>query len=180
MATKITADRFNNLKARVRAECLRRAYAGTASGSKSVSSYGGTSYDYSTTPAKGGKILAEHRNKLSGPLNAINSNTITSATGGTYITDAELTTMEAFVTTLEKQSITNYSSTNCSGGCTGLCYGCTGTCYNACSGCTDTCRDDCSGYCDAACESDCVQGCSGSCSGDCADGCSSTCSSTGR
>lgn len=50
MATKITAARLNELKARVKAECLRRSYVGSASGSASVSDYGGTSYDYSVTP----------------------------------------------------------------------------------------------------------------------------------
>lgn len=44
----ITAERFNNLKARVKAECQRRSKAGEASGSVSVSSYAGTEYDYSS------------------------------------------------------------------------------------------------------------------------------------
>ena len=44
----ITAERFNNLKARVKAECQRRSKAGEASGSVSVSSYAGTENDYSS------------------------------------------------------------------------------------------------------------------------------------
>jgi hypothetical protein len=46
----IEPTRYNNLKARIKAECQRRAYTG------SVATYGGASYDYTTKPAKGGKI----------------------------------------------------------------------------------------------------------------------------
>ena len=58
---KVSADRFNELKARVKAECQRRAYSG------SVSSYGGTAYDYSVVPAAGVIVKEEHREKNSNP-----------------------------------------------------------------------------------------------------------------
>ena len=61
----ISADRFIALKAEVKAECQRRSYTG------SVSSYGGTEYDYSVTPASGGTVLKEHYTKIAEPLNAI-------------------------------------------------------------------------------------------------------------
>lgn len=102
MATQISASRFTNLKARVKAECLRRKYVGTASGSASVSAYGSTSYDYTTAATTGGKILTEHRNKIATPLNAINATTIPNATGVTKIAEADIAAMEAFTTTLEK------------------------------------------------------------------------------
>lgn len=52
--SKITASDLNNLKARVKAEMQRRKYTGSLTG------YAGTSYDYSSTPAQGVKIAAEH------------------------------------------------------------------------------------------------------------------------
>ena len=70
MATLISPERFNNLKARVKAECQRRNASG------SVASYGGSSYDYNTIPAKGTIIAAEHRDKIMQPLKAINSSKI--------------------------------------------------------------------------------------------------------
>ena len=81
MATKISAQRCIDLKARVKKECQRRSKTGSASGSKSVSSYAGSSYDYTNTPAKGGKALKEHRDKIATPLNAINSTKVPKATG---------------------------------------------------------------------------------------------------
>lgn len=68
----ISASRMNDLKARVKAECLRRAKSG------SVTSYGGADYDYSITPSTGVIIKKEHKDKNATPLNAINSDKITS------------------------------------------------------------------------------------------------------
>lgn len=36
-----------------------------------MTSYAGTEYDYTITPAQGGSILVEHINKIVEPLNAI-------------------------------------------------------------------------------------------------------------
>lgn len=70
MATKnslLTPDEIISIKARVKAECQRRQYNG------SVSSYAGTAYDFTTVPTKNEKILADHYDKISIPLNAINN-----------------------------------------------------------------------------------------------------------
>ena len=40
-------------------------------GTGSLTSYAGTSYDYTTTPAAGGKILEEHIDKLVVPLSKV-------------------------------------------------------------------------------------------------------------
>ena len=61
----ILASDFVSLKARVKAEMNRRCRSG------SLTSYAGTNYDYSVTPASNGKILPEHLNKLTTPVNAI-------------------------------------------------------------------------------------------------------------
>ena len=71
----VKADRFKNLKSRVKAECLRRAHSG------SVASYGGSAYDYSAAPASGGIARQEHRDKIAAPLNAINSSKVPNASG---------------------------------------------------------------------------------------------------
>lgn len=97
----IYADRFNELKAKVKAECQRRNSVGGASGSVSVATYGGTSYDYtsSTAPAKGRKILAEHITKNTVPMNAIHTGNPDVSGSGVAITDSVLSTLETNVTT---------------------------------------------------------------------------------
>jgi len=68
----ISASRINDLKARVKAECTRR----------SLSSYTGADYEYTTAPTSGGLISQEHRTKIATPLNAINSDIITTPSAG--------------------------------------------------------------------------------------------------
>lgn len=68
---KITAADFVNLKKRVKDEMNRRK------GTGSLTSYAGTSYDYTTTPAVGGQILEEHIDKLIVPLSQVNFTDIT-------------------------------------------------------------------------------------------------------
>ena len=189
MATKITADRCNALKAKVKAECQRRSKTGSASGSKSVAGYAGASYDYSTTPAAGVKALAEHRDKIATPLNAINSSKVPKASGQTLISESDFATMEAFITVLEKRDPNDYTGTDCAGGCTGMCYGCSGSCYNSCSSCGGSCSSDCTDGCGGSCDDDCwtgcVSGCADSCEGsctymcvyECVDTCDDTCDS---
>ena len=174
MATLITPQRFINLKAKVKAECQRRAYVG------SVSAYGGTSYDFSATPAKGNKITAEYYTKNAVPMNAINSSkTPTTTAQGRKILDSEYTAMESNVAVYSTRNRYDRSGTDCSSSCTGLCYTtCSGSC-TGCSGCTSC--SGCSGSCTSCsgCSGSCTSctgcsGCSGctSCSG-CSGGCTS-------
>ena len=78
----IKADRFIALKNAVKAEMQRR------NGTGSVSSYGGTSYDYTVTPKSGQVVLKEYLTKNGVPLSKINSNIIAdpSSTAGRIIT----------------------------------------------------------------------------------------------
>lgn len=168
--SKITPDRIKDLKARVKAECKRRAYSG------SVSSYGGTDYDYTTAPATGKQIAAEHYKKIAVPLNKINSSKVSDTDeAGNKITDSKITTMEGFITTLEKRSKTDKSGSDCKSGCTGLCYSCQGSCTGGCTGCSGCggCDGSCSGSCSGGCSGGC-SGCSGTCSGSCM-GCNGSC-----
>ena len=59
----ITASEINALKARVKAEMQRRAGYG------STADFGGTNYDFTVVPVKGGPILAEHGQKTINLLN---------------------------------------------------------------------------------------------------------------
>lgn len=196
----LNAEEIKNLKARVKAECQRRAFE------DSVASYGDTSYDYSEVPASGIKIKKEHYDKIATPLNAINANKITTATAGDgkIVSRADYTSLEGFVSLLEKRVQTDTSASDCKGGCAGLCYstctggcsnGCSGTCESTCSGgctscssCTGSCSgctgcSGCSGTCTDACTSctsctsctGCSGGCGGTCKGSCSGGCQSTC-----
>ena len=168
----ILASDFVSLKARVKAEMNRRCRSG------SLTSYAGTSYDYSVTPVSNGKILPEHLNKLTTPVNAISNCGISEKQSGDVIPalddfDTKLSSHEAFPM--------RGSGTDCASGCSGLC---SSGCWNSCSGCGGSCSYDCSGCsgtCSGGCDTTCSGGCDGSCGTSCwRDGCTSNCTATCR
>lgn len=166
--SKVSAQRYNNLKAEVKAECARRSNVSTTSGSTSVASYAGTAYDYTITPASGVIIKEEHYTKNKIPLAAIKSGI---GSDSKLIDDSNMTELESFVTLCKAQGKEDKTAANntCSGGCTGLCYlTCTGSCSG---GCSNTCSRDCSNSCENSCRGDCENSCSGDCDGSCKDGC---------
>lgn len=148
----ITAARFNALKAAIKKECQRRAYTG------SVSSYGGTSYDYANAPTINSIINPEHYSKNLVPMNAINKNTFPiPETYNRVIKESEIALMESKVASWAsrvKGSSNDSSASDCSASCTGLCHSCTGNCVSGCSGCSGSCSGSCSG-------------CTGTCLGSC-------------
>lgn len=171
------ADRFLELKAKVKTLMLKRNQSG------SVASYGGTAYDYTVPPEAGKTIRAEHRDKLVEPMRAVNSDLIP-ASVGTVIKEDELANLETRVAVWGARSITDRSGSDCKSGCTGTCYtgcatGCTGCgsgCPTSCSGCGSGCPTGCSS-CGGACSSGCgdaCQGCTG-CGGSCSYGCGDAC-----
>ena len=157
----ISPDRFNKLKAKVKAECQRRAYVGP------VNSYSGSDYDYINVPAINTVITKEHYEKIAIPMNAISGDI--PVNGARVIDGVEMTTMETKVTTLSNISLgASQANTGCAASCTGLCS--TG-CYNECTGCTSC--TSCSGcYGCGGCDGTCSGRCSGTCSGSCTGGCS--------
>ena len=175
----IKAERFTALKAKVKAECQRR------NGSGSVASYGGAAYDYTVAPAAGKTARKEHRDKLTGPMSAINSDAVPATSGEKIIGENELKNMETRVAVWAARTKTDASGSDCKAGCTGMCYGsCTGGCTGCgsgcptgCSGCGSGCPGGCSG-CGSGCPTSCsgCSGCSGCGSG--CDGCSGACGST--
>lgn len=191
MAT-VRAARFTALKAKVKAECQRR------NGSGSVASYGGSAYDYTVVPQTGGTVLKEHRDKLTGPMSAINSSAVPATSGEKIISEAEMANMETRIAVWSARSKTDRSGSDCRTGCTGMCYtSCTGGCYGCgsgcptgCSGCGSGCPGACSGCgsgCASSCSGGCGNGCTGSCTGNCSgcsggcdgcDGCGGACSSS--
>lgn len=150
----IDASRFTALKARVKAECLRRNV-----GSGSVAAYGGAEYDYTNAPDNGVVAAQEHYEKLAVPLNAINSTVFPSTSGERIIASADLDDMEDFLDTAEQTGMAS-SHNDCSASCTGLCKSCTGSCTGGCfTGCSGTCKGSCTGTC--------TGGCWGGCGGQC-------------
>lgn len=187
----LKAERLNALKAKVKAEMLRRNQSG------SVASYGGTAYDYTVTPAVGKVVLQEHLDKLSVPMAAVNADAVPGKTGKRVITESELANLETRVALWAARSLSDQSGSDCKSGCTGTCYtgcttgcsgcgsGCPGSCSgcgsgcpNGCSGCGGSCSYGCGGCdgCDgcSGCGSGCPTGCSG-CGSGCPTGCSSSC-----
>lgn len=182
MAT-ISAERFTALKAKVKAEMLRRCKSG------SVADYGGTAYDYTTAPAAGKVILKEHIEKLTTPMRAVNADLVPAP--GSVVSESELANLETRITAWAKRSLTDRSASDCKSGCTGTCYtgcttgcsgcgsecgGCTG-CSGGCEGCTDGCTNGCTVGCSHTCATNCIgcdggcQGCGFACSNDCTNNC---------
>ena len=172
----VDIDRLTKLKAKVKAECLRRKYT------DSVESYGSSTYDFSNNPTVGGVIKREYYDKNATPLNAINNNLVPKAN----ITDAEnvalndeIYNMDYKVSAWMTTDKTNKDHSDCANSCTGLCLSCTGSCTSGCSNtCRANCANDCTGTCGDGCTNSCRgcgSGCSGSCYGDCDGGCKGTC-----
>lgn len=167
---RISPTRFIDLKSKVKTECNRRNNK-----SCSVTSYGGSDYDFTTIPTIGNKIKEEHYEKNAIPMNAINSLKIPDIEGkNKRIKEEDLSEMESLITSWSATSYYNNKSTDCNGNCTGLCYSCTGECDSGCSGCSGSCTS-----CSGSCSGDCDGGCSGSCTGNCKTTCSTSCGSNG-
>lgn len=175
----VDIDRLTKLKAKVKAECLRRKYTG------SVENYGSSTYDFSNNPTVGGIIKREYYDKNATPLNAINNTLIPKAN----ITNAENVALNDEIYNMDYQvsawmttDKTNKDHSDCANSCTGLCLSCTGSCSSGCSNtCRANCANDCTGVCGDGCTNSCRgcgSGCSGSCYGDCDGGCKGTCSVT--
>lgn len=201
----VKAERFAALKAKVKAEMLRRNQSG------SVASYGGAAYDYTTAPAAGRTVRKEHRDKLIEPMRAVNSDVIPAARG--VISESELQNLETRAAVWAARSITDKSGSDCKsgcgsgcpdgcsscpsgcsgcsgcgsgcpGGCSGCgsgcpggCSGCGSGCPSGCSGCSGGCQSSCSGGCEDNCSIRCIGGCSGGCKGNCSGSCTSHCAS---
>ena len=167
--SKILASDINSLKARVKAEMLRRKYT------TSLASYGGTSYDYTTVPAVGVLAAREHANKIITPMNAVKATGYTTRSTGNKI--ASFAALEEILDTYEARSLTSNNS-DCSTACAGLCHtACSGACRSGSStGCSTTCKGGCSTTCTTTCGNTCTGGCRGSCTQTCASDCTGDCS----
>lgn len=159
----INASDFTALKKLVKSEITRRSNSASVG---SMKAYNGTSYDYTTTPAKGKDIKLEHIQKITKPLDAINVTGL-NPNANTIVYARQITTATNIVSSLSSKSTTASSraDTGCKSSCSGLCY--TG-CYSGCSGCSGGCE----GTCDSGCEATCADSLmSGNCAGTCYDNC---------
>lgn len=188
----IKANRFTALKARVKAEVLRRNQSG------SVAPYGAAAYDYTEAPATGKTVRKEHLSKLTEPMRAVNADGIPATPG--VVSEADLATMESKLTIWEARGLTEVGKSDCQNGCTGACYGgcatgcsgcrgcsgcgsgcangcygCYNACENACASCSDTCDYNCYATCAVGCSGGCKTTCRGGCSAECMDNCDSMC-----
>ncbi len=165
----ISPEDFTSLKKLVNTEITRRS---NANSSGSISTYKGTSWQFSETPANGKFITYEHIQKITAPLNAIDGNTPT-PDKESLVYAQTLKDCLVKINDLSSKSLTG-SSSGCRSSCTGLC---SSACYSGCSGCSGgcsgTCKDGCSGGCRGDCDgcSGSCEGCSGSCDGMCQGSC---------
>lgn len=169
----ILASDFAMIKARVKAECLRRKYVG------SVEEYGSAAYDYTVAPSDGNPVLTEHWNKIVVPMNKILDTGYSEVkVGDPVISLAGLSTK---LSTLESESVSGDVS-SCKASCTGLCKGsCSSGCTGCSGGCANSCAGNCTGGCSgcSSCSGSCVGGChTDACKGGCSSGCQNLCKTT--
>lgn len=160
----VTQD-FIQLKARVKAEMLRRNGVG------SLTAYAGTAYDYTVQPQKYGIPRIEHYSKIRDVMAQINPAGLPGAKKqGDLLADMSI--LEAKQTLFESQYKYATSGNDCASSCSG-------TCITTCTSCTG-CSGSCSGGCDSTCNS-CANGCAactgctGTCYATCDGGCSGMC-----
>lgn len=172
----VKAQRFNELKQKVREECKRRKYVG------SVEQYGGTNWDFSNVPATDKEITQEHYEKISIPMRKINWQVTPNGPFNRIIKDEDLVSFETNYVAFRGRDIVDESPTDCSSSCTGTCTtscttGCGGSCDNTCTGCSGSCRGGCSNTCLNGC-SGCGDECSSGCLGVCGTGCEGHCTTS--
>lgn len=179
----ISPEDFTSLKNLINTEITRRS---NANSSGSISTYKGTSWQFSETPANGKFITYEHIQKITTPLNAIDGNTPT-PDKESLVYAQTLKDCLVKINDLSSKSLTG-SSSGCRSSCTGLCSSacysgctgcsgdCSGTCKSGCSGCSGDC-DGCSGTCENQCQGSCKNGCQSSCHG--CTGCEGWCTGNG-
>lgn len=160
----ITAEKVIELKAKIKAEMLRR------DGHGSLASYGDSNYDFITNPVIGELIKAEHGQKTVdlllkiedyGDLTLSNQNSVIPSS----FTEELLTEVDRLAG--ETKTGLDTETSSCRGDCTGLCVG---SCIGQCNGCTG-----CTASCGTGCASGCYSNCKGSCNVDCTSGCFSQC-----
>lgn len=175
----MSAEEIIQLKARVKAELLRR------NGYNNISSYGGTAYDYQVQPGAGNPLRYEHISKIIEPLNAVNSDTVAQIYGDIEqgqrpkaLDGTTGDTINSFLTALEGDRKVYYGSNHCKGQCSGLCVSTCNSGCSGCSGCGDSCSYSCSTKCTGTAAGNCGGRCTGTCSGSCGNcgGCGNTCS----
>ena len=151
----LTAAQFIALKNRIRAEMKRRKYCG------SLESYGGTSYDFTTTPTAGGQIKTEHGQKVIDLALAVTDVTgLAKVVRGDLLPNA-LDNLGSTLSGWETTGVENSWWNDCRGMCTGLCYA---SCFTGCKGCT-SCTNYCGGGCTYSCWNGCDYGCRTGCDG---------------
>lgn len=160
----ITAEKVIELKAKIKAEMLRR------DGHGSLATYGDSTYDFTTNPVIGELIKAEHGQKTVDLLLKIEDyGDLTLSDQHSVIPSSFTEELLAEVDRLARETKTGLDTetSSCRGDCTGLCVG---SCIGQCNGCTG-----CTASCGTGCASGCYSNCTGSCNADCTSGCFSAC-----
>ena len=202
----ISRSELVTLKSKIKAEMLRRNGLGSSSKlwtpSKafgSLSSYGGSGYDFTHSPIKGGKIYKEYGEKTIDLLLKVKDyDGLTATKEGEAITTGFNSGLITKVNNLAKEkftgetaatvaarkaagekSIPSVETSSCKGACTGLCVG---SCIGMCNGCYSTCTASCGSGCESGskvttyapslCKA-CTSACTGGCQTSCGSGCTS-------
>lgn len=168
--SQYSAADFVALKARIKAEMLRRSHNGD------LSAYGGSAYDFTTaeTPGAGKQLGAGAARKIIEPMNAITPQGVETPSGGSFA--KTLKTVADNLTVYEQDQMVRNGHNSCNAACSGMCVsGCWNSCSgcSGCSGCGSACSSNCDGcsVCGGACSSSCSGTCTGGCSGECYQGC---------
>lgn len=160
----MTAAQVNELKAKIKAEMLRR------NGHGSLAAYGNASYDFKTTPVADDWIWTEQGQKTVDLILKIEDfGDLFFARKHENIPEDFSTKLLTEIDRLSKEAKTGETTekSSCRGDCTGLCVAsCISQC-NGCSGCTASCGTGCASGCNANCTGSCNTNCTGGCNTNC-------------
>lgn len=167
----ISAERLVALRAKVKAEMIRRSNSGHGENA-SMRRFATSDYDYNISPVTGGDITDEHIQKIIDPLlnvaDFLQDNSLQQNHSGA---DVIVDQAEKFVDALSRID-EQATASGCRGSCTGLCAGSCASGCQGCSGCSNGCATTCARGCSDGCSTSC-----GGCSSGCFSGCTHTCGS---
>ena len=151
----LTVEQIIEIKAKLKAEMLRRGLNNSTSSFGSLSEYGGEEYDFSVEPAKNAHILQEHGQKTINILYRIEDqeNCEYVKDDSKIPSDTNFKALNSYIDILATETMEDTSSA-CRGACSGLCYG---SCIGNCNGCSGKCDTGCVG-CVATCGTGCASG----------------------
>lgn len=151
----LTVEQILEIKAKLKAEMLRRGLNNSTASFGSLSEYAGSDYDFTNIPTENTHLTKDQGEKTINILYRVEDQK-----GCDYViddsrspSDNNFEALNTYIDTLAAEDI-EAMHTSCRGACSGLCFG---SCIGLCNGCSGKCDTGCVG-CVATCGTGCAFG----------------------